>query len=169
VGVVFQDSLLFNESIRANIAYGRPTATRAELEAAAKAANAHDFIQRLPDGYDTVVGERGSRLSVGERQRISIARTLLKDPVILILDEPTSALDAESEALVQEALARVSRRRTTLIIAHRLSTVVDADRIVVLREGRVAEQGRHAELLARGGYYASLVEKQTRGMFPLAA
>jgi ATP-binding cassette, subfamily B, bacterial len=169
VGVVFQDSLLFNESIRANIAYGRPTATKAEIEAAAKAANAHDFVQRLPDGYDTVVGERGSRLSVGERQRISIARTLLKDPVILILDEPTSALDAESEALVQEALARVSRRRTTLIIAHRLSTVVDADRIVVLREGRVAEQGRHAELLARGGYYASLVEKQTRGMFPLAA
>jgi ATP-binding cassette, subfamily B, bacterial len=169
VGVVFQDSLLFNESIRANIAYGRPTATKAEIEAAAKAANAHDFVQRLPDGYDTVVGERGSRLSVGERQRISIARTLLKDPVILILDEPTSALDAESEALVQEALARVSRRRTTLIIAHRLSTVVDADRIVVLREGRIVEQGRHPELIARGGYYASLVEKQTRGMFPLAA
>ncbi|ABC80842.1 ABC transporter ATP-binding protein [Anaeromyxobacter dehalogenans] len=169
IGVVFQDSLLFNESILANIAYGRPGATRAEIEAAARAANAHDFIVRLPEGYDTVVGERGSRLSVGERQRISIARTLLKAPAILILDEPTSALDAESEALVSEALARVSRRRTTLIIAHRLSTVVDADRIVVLREGRIVEQGRHAELMARGGHYASLVEKQTRGMFPLAA
>ncbi|ACL64540.1 ABC transporter related [Anaeromyxobacter dehalogenans 2CP-1] len=169
IGVVFQDSLLFNESVLANIAYGRPGATRAEIEAAARAANAHDFIVRLPEGYDTVVGERGSRLSVGERQRISIARTLLKSPAILILDEPTSALDAESEALVSEALARVSRRRTTLIIAHRLSTVVDADRIVVLREGRIVEQGRHAELVARGGHYASLVEKQTRGMFPLAA
>jgi ATP-binding cassette, subfamily B, bacterial len=169
VGVVFQDSLLFNESIRANIAYGRPSATRADIEAAARAANAHEFVTRLPDGYDTVVGERGSRLSVGERQRISIARTLLKDPAILILDEPTSALDAESEALVQEALARVSRRRTTLIIAHRLSTVVDADRIVVLRGGRIVEQGRHQELIARGGYYASLVEKQTRGLLPLAA
>ncbi|WP_404800947.1 ABC transporter ATP-binding protein [Anaeromyxobacter oryzae] len=169
VGVVFQDSLLFNESIRANIAYGRPGATRAEIEAAARAANAHDFVSRLPDGYDTVVGERGSRLSVGERQRISIARTLLKDPAILILDEPTSALDAESEALVQEALARVSRRRTTLIIAHRLSTVVDADRIVVLKQGRIVEQGKHQELIGRGGYYASLVEKQTRGLFPMAA
>ncbi|GAO03860.1 ABC transporter ATP-binding protein [Anaeromyxobacter sp. PSR-1] len=169
IGVVFQDSLLFNESVLANIAYGRPGATRAEIEAAARAANAHDFIVRLPQGYDTVVGERGSRLSVGERQRVSIARTLLKQPAILILDEPTSALDAESEALVSEALARVSRRRTTLVIAHRLSTVVDADRIVVLREGRIVEQGRHAELVARGGHYASLVAKQTRGMFPLAA
>jgi ATP-binding cassette, subfamily B, bacterial len=169
IGVVFQDSLLFNESILANIAYGRPGATRADIEAAAKAANAHEFVMRLPDGYDTVVGERGSRLSVGERQRISIARTLLKDPPILILDEPTSALDAESEALVQEALARVSRRRTTLIIAHRLSTVVDADRIVVLKAGRIVEQGKHRELMERGGYYASLVEKQTRGLFPMAA
>ncbi|WP_242396099.1 ABC transporter ATP-binding protein [Anaeromyxobacter oryzisoli] len=169
IGVVFQDSLLFNESVLANIAYGRPNATRGDIEAAARAANAHDFIQRLPDGYDTVVGERGNRLSVGERQRISIARTLLKSPAILILDEPTSALDAESEALVQEALARVSRRRTTLVIAHRLSTVVDADRIVVLKAGRIVEQGRHRDLVARGGYYASLVEKQTRGLLPLAA
>jgi ATP-binding cassette subfamily B protein len=169
IGVVFQDSLLFNESVRANIAYGRPGATRAEIEAAARAANAHDFILRLPDGYDTVVGERGGRLSVGERQRISIARTLLKDPAILILDEPTSALDAESEALVQEALDRVGRGRTALVIAHRLSTVVEADRIVVLRAGRIVEEGRHAELVARGGYYAGLVEKQTRGLLPMAA
>jgi ATP-binding cassette subfamily B protein len=169
IGVVFQDSLLFNESIRANIAYGRPQATRAEIEAAARAANAHDFVSRLPDGYDTVVGERGSRLSVGERQRISIARTLLKHPAILILDEPTSALDAETEHLVQEALERVTRGRTSLIIAHRLSTVVDADRIVVLKEGRIVEEGRHADLVSRGGYYASLVEKQTRGLLPMAA
>jgi ATP-binding cassette subfamily B protein len=169
IGVVFQDSLLFNESIRANVAYGRPGATRAEIEAAAKAANAHDFIQRLPEGYETVVGERGSRLSVGERQRIAIARTLLKNPAILILDEPTSALDAETEHLVQEALDRVMRGRTSLVIAHRLSTVVDADRIVVLKQGRIVEEGTHQRLVASGGYYASLVEKQTRGLLPMAA
>lgn len=169
IGVVFQESLLFNESVLANIAYGRPNASRAEIEDAARAANAHDFIQRLPDGYDTVVGERGGRLSVGERQRISIARSILKNPPILILDEPTSALDAESEALVQDALSRVAKGRTTLIIAHRLSTVVDADRIVVLKDGCIVEEGKHAELVAAGGYYALLVEKQTRGLFPLAA
>ena len=169
IGVVFQDSLLFNESVLANIAYGRPRASRAAIEAAARAANAHDFVRRLPDGYDTLVGERGSRLSVGERQRIAIARTLLKDPAILVLDEPTSALDAETEHLVQEALARVTRGRTTLVIAHRLSTVVDADRIVVLKDGRIVEEGRHAELVAGLGYYASLVEKQTRGLLPMAA
>ncbi len=169
VGVVFQDSMLFNETVRANIAYGRPTATRAEIEAAARAANAHDFIQRLPQGYDTVVGERGCRLSVGERQRISIARTLLKDPAVLILDEPTSALDAESEALVSEALERVAHGRTTLVIAHRLSTVVGADRIVVLERGRIVEQGSHRELVAAGGTYAGLVARQTKGFFPLAA
>ncbi len=169
IGVVFQEALLFNESVLANIAYGRPDASRGEIEAAAKAANAHEFVTRLPDGYDTVVGERGSRLSVGERQRIAIARALLKDPPILVLDEPTSALDAESEALVQQALDRVSAGRTSLIIAHRLSTVVDADRIVVLRHGRIVEEGRHADLLAKGGYYATLVQKQARGLFPVAA
>jgi ATP-binding cassette subfamily B protein len=169
VGVVFQDSLLFNESILANIAYGRPGASRAEIEAAARAANAHDFIERLPDGYGTVVGERGSRLSVGERQRISIARTLLKNPAILILDEPTSALDAESESLVQAALDRVTAGRTTLVIAHRLSTVVNADRIVVLKDGRIVEQGRHDALVRANGHYASLVRKQALGLLPAAA
>jgi ATP-binding cassette subfamily B protein len=169
IGVVFQDSLLFNESVLANIAYGRPQASRHDIEAAARAANAHDFIRRLPQGYDTVVGERGSRLSVGERQRVAIARTLLKSPAILILDEPTSALDAETEHLVQEALDRVTRGRTTLIIAHRLSTVVNADRIVVLKGGRIVEEGTHAGLVAAGGYYAALVEKQIRGLLPMAA
>jgi ATP-binding cassette subfamily B protein len=169
IGVVFQDSLLFNESVLANIAYGRPHASRHDIEAAARAANAHDFIRRLPEGYDTVVGERGSRLSVGERQRVAIARTLLSAPAILILDEPTSALDAETEHLVQEALERVTRGRTTLVIAHRLSTVVGADRIVVLKQGRIVEEGSHAGLVAQGGYYAELVEKQTRGLLPMAA
>jgi ATP-binding cassette subfamily B protein len=169
VGVVFQDSMLFNETVRANIAYGRPTASRGEIEAAARAANAHPFILRLPQGYDTVVGERGCRLSVGERQRIAIARTLLKDPAVLILDEPTSALDAESEALVSDALERVAKGRTTLVIAHRLSTVVGSDRIVVLEGGRIVEQGTHRELVAAGGTYAGLVARQTKGFFPLAA
>src|SRR5690606_8402066 len=127
IGVVLQDAVLFNDTVLNNIAYGRPGASRAEIEAAARAANAHEFIERLPEGYNTVVGERGGLLSGGERQRIAIARALLKDPPILVLDEATSALDAESEALVQEALARLVRGRTTLVIAHRLSTVVDAD------------------------------------------
>ncbi|MBX3466297.1 MAG: ABC transporter ATP-binding protein [Planctomycetes bacterium] len=166
IGVVTQDPLLFNESVRANIAYGRPEASAAEVEAAARAAQAHEFITRLPDGYETVVGERGNRLSTGERQRIAIARALLKDPSVLILDEPTSALDAESEAAVQEALGRLVRGRTTFVVAHRLATVVDADRILVLRDGRIAEDGTHRELLARGGYYAELVRKQTRGLLP---
>ncbi|MFT3917266.1 MAG: ABC transporter ATP-binding protein [Anaeromyxobacteraceae bacterium] len=169
IGTVLQDPLLFDESVHANIAYGRPGATRAEVEAAARAAHAHGFVSRLPEGYDTRVGERGGRLSVGERQRIAIARALLKDPAILILDEPTSALDAESEALVQEALDRVAAGRTTLVVAHRLSTVLTADRIVVLADGRVAEAGTHAELVARGGLYASMVRRQARGLLPLAA
>jgi ATP-binding cassette subfamily B protein len=167
VGVVLQESLLFNESVRANIAYGRPDATQEQIEEAARAAHAHEFILRLPQGYDTVVGERGSRLSMGERQRIAIARSLLKNPPILILDEPTSALDAESEALVQEALSRLMKGRTTFAIAHRLSTVVDADRILVLKGGRIVEEGDHARLMALDGYYASLVRRQTRGLLPV--
>lgn len=164
IGVVFQDALLFNDTIGNNIAYGRPGASPCEIEGAARAANAHDFIMRMPEGYTTIVGERGSRLSAGERQRINIARALLKDPPLLILDEATSALDAESEALVQEALTRLVKGRTTFIIAHRLSTVVGADRILVLKDGAIAETGTHERLMARGGYYASLVQNQTRGL-----
>jgi ATP-binding cassette subfamily B protein len=135
-----------------------------EIEAAAKAANAHPFIGRLPDKYDTEVGERGSRLSVGERQRVTIARALIKNPEIVILDEATSSLDAESEALVQEALEILMKGRTVFVIAHRLSTVVNADKIVVLKNGKVAECGRHEELMKLDGYYASLVKRQTRGL-----
>ncbi|HYP16416.1 MAG TPA: ATP-binding cassette domain-containing protein, partial [Opitutus sp.] len=164
IGVVLQDPLLFNDTVRANIAYGRPDATTAEIEAAARAANADAFISRLPEGYATVVGERGGRLSVGERQRLTIARALIKTPKLIILDEATSSLDAESEALVQEALERLMQGRTTFVIAHRLSTVVNADRILVLREGRIAESGRHAELMRLGGYYATLVHRQTHGL-----
>ncbi|HEX2100654.1 MAG TPA: ABC transporter ATP-binding protein, partial [Candidatus Synoicihabitans sp.] len=164
IGVVLQDPLLFNDTVHNNIAYGRPEATAAEVIAAARAANAHDLIERLPERYDTIVGERGSRLSVGERQRITIARALLKNPRLIILDEATSALDAESEALVQEALDRLMRDRTTFVIAHRLATVVDAHQILVLMNGRIEESGRHLELMARNGYYASLVHRQTRGL-----
>lgn len=164
IGVVLQDALLFNESIRDNIAYGRPSASNEQVELAARAANAHEFILRQPQGYETIVGERGGRLSGGERQRIAIARALLKDPPILILDEATSALDPELEAQVQDALERLMKGRTTFVIAHRLSTIVNADRIIVLRDGRIIEQGRHHDLMRERGYYASLVERQTRGL-----
>ena len=164
IGVVLQDPLLFNDSVRSNIAYGLPGASPAQVEAAARAANAHDFISRMPDKYETRVGERGIRLSVGERQRLTIARALIKDPQIIVLDEATSSLDAESEALVQEAIERLMKDRTTFVIAHQLSTVVNADRIIVLKEGRIDESGTHAELMKRNGYYASLVKQQTKGL-----
>ncbi len=163
VGTVMQDVHLFNDTLLANITYGTPGATREQAEAAARAANAHEFIRQLPQGYDTVVGERGAGLSGGQKQRIAIARAVLKDPPILVLDEATSALDNDSEAQVQAALRRLTRGRTTLVVAHRLSTVVDADRIVVLREGRIDAVGSHAELLAQGGWYAQLFARHARG------
>lgn len=166
IGVVLQDALLFNESIADNIRYGRQEATIDEVKEAAKAANAHKFIMELPEGYDTVAGERGGRLSGGERQRIAIARAILKDPPILILDEASSAMDAEVEALVQEALNKLMKNRTTFIIAHRLNTVVNADRIIVLKHGRIIESGSHKELIMHDGYYATLVQKQTEGLLP---
>jgi ATP-binding cassette subfamily B protein len=164
ISAVYQDVGLFNDTIRDNIAYGRPTASDAEIEEAARVAFAHDFIMTLPEGYDTVIGEHGSRLSGGQKQRVGIARALLKDSPILILDEATAALDAESEALVQQALGNAVVGRTTFIIAHRLATVVDADRIVVLRNGRIEEIGTHVGLMHNGGYYASLVRGQAGGM-----
>jgi ATP-binding cassette subfamily B protein len=169
IGVVLQEPLLFSDTIRANIAYGRPDAGPHEIEEAARAANAHDFIQRLPHGYETDVGPSGGRLSAGQRQQIAIARALLKKPSIVVLDEATSELDAESEAQVQDALSHLLEGRTTFVIAHRLSTVVGADRILVLRDGRIAESGTHGELLAAGGAYADLVRLQARGMDVLDA
>jgi ATP-binding cassette subfamily B protein len=164
IGVVLQDPLLFNDTIRANVIYGRPEATDAEIEGACLAANADAFIRRLPNGYDTVVGERGGLLSLGERQRITIARALVKNPPILVLDEPTSSLDAESEELVQNAIESMMMGRTTFVIAHRLATVIHADCILVLKDGRILESGTHTELLMRGGYYKSLVVRQSLGL-----
>jgi ATP-binding cassette subfamily B protein len=164
IGTVLQDPLLFNDTIRNNIAYGRPEASLEEVERAARAANAYNFIAQMPETFETMVGERGSRLSVGERQRIAIARALLKDPPILVLDEATSSLDAESEAMVQEALDRLMKGRTTFVIAHRLATVVHAGRIIVLKQGKITESGTHDELMRSQGYYSSLVARQTRGL-----
>jgi subfamily B ATP-binding cassette protein MsbA len=164
MGIVTQETFLFNETIRYNIGYGRPGATLSEIVEAARHAQAHDFILATPDGYGSLVGERGVRLSGGQRQRIAIARAFLKDPPILILDEATSDLDAESEFLVQQALTELMRNRTVLVIAHRLSTVRHADRIVVIHEGRVAEVGRHDELVARNGIYRKLYALQMEGV-----
>ncbi len=160
ISLVSQDTVLFNDTVRANIAFGRLGASDAEIAAAAAAAAAHDFIQRLPQGYDTVIGDRGVKLSGGERQRLALARAFLKDAPVLLLDEATSALDSESERLVQEALDRLTRGRTTLVIAHRLATVRNADRIVVMEQGRIIEQGTHDALIARNGTYARLCKLQ---------
>lgn len=160
IGIVPQDTVLFNDTIGYNIGYGRAGATQAEIEAAARQAQIHDFIVSLPQGYETVVGERGLKLSGGEKQRVAIARTILKDPPILILDEATSALDSRTESAIQDALSDVSARRTTLVIAHRLSTIVEADEILVMDKGRIAERGRHEDLLAKGGLYAEMWTRQ---------
>jgi ATP-binding cassette subfamily B protein len=162
IGIVPQDTVLFNDTIEYNIAYGRPGALREEVAAAARAAHIHDFIESLPDGYRTLVGERGLKLSGGEKQRVAIARTLLKRPAILVFDEATSALDSRTERVIQQELEGISRSRTTLVIAHRLSTVVHADQILVMDHGRIIERGTHAELLAHRGAYAAMWDIQSR-------
>ncbi len=168
IGMVTQETYLFHDTIRANLLYAKPDASQAELEAACRAANIHEMIASLPEGYDTLVGERGYRLSGGEKQRLAIARVILKDPRILVLDEATSHLDSQSEALIQAALEPLLEGRSSLVIAHRLSTILAADKILVLQHGRLVEQGAHAELLARGGLYAELYETQFGGEVAVA-
>jgi ATP-binding cassette subfamily B protein len=163
IGMVTQETYLFHDTIRTNLTYAKMDATQAEIEVAARAANIHQFIMDLSDGYDTIVGERGYRLSGGEKQRIALARVILKDPRILVLDEATSSLDSESEALIQDALKRVMAGRTSIVIAHRLSTILAADLILVMDRGRIVEQGTHGELIALNGLYAQLYETQFRG------
>jgi subfamily B ATP-binding cassette protein MsbA len=164
IGMVPQETVLFSGTIRENIAYGKLEASKAEIEAAARAAHAHEFVSEFPDGYQTIVGERGVKLSGGQRQRIAIARALLKNPAILILDEATSSLDSESERLVQAALETLMQGRTTFVIAHRLSTVRRANRIIVLNDGRIVEEGTHAQLLVQGGLYKQLHDLQFRDL-----
>jgi ABC-type transport system involved in Fe-S cluster assembly fused permease/ATPase subunit len=160
IGIVPQDTVLFNDTIEYNIAYGRPGASRADIVAAARAASIHDFIETLPDGYATMVGERGLKLSGGEKQRVAIARTLLKNPAILIFDEATSALDSKSEQAIQAQLKEIAKQRTTLVIAHRLSTIADAHQILVLDHGRIVERGTHAALIAADGLYRQMWDRQ---------
>src|SRR5690606_13694815 len=162
ISVVNQDTFLFHGTIEENIRLGRPDAPAAEVEAAARAANIHDFVAALPQGYSTVIGEKGIKLSGGQRQRVAIARALLRDTPILVLDEALSAVDAENEAVIQAALDRLMRGRTTLILAHRLSSVIDCDRILVLDGGKVVESGSHGALMAAGGTYARLMAQQVR-------
>ena len=163
IAYVPQEPLLFHRSVRENIAYGRPDATDTEIEKAAKKAGAYDFIVKLQDGFDTLVGERGVKLSGGQRQRIAIARAILKDAPILVLDEATSALDSESEALIQKSLETLMKNRTSIVIAHRLSTIAKLDRIVVMKRGRIIEDGTHNELLEKNGTYAQLWQRQSGG------
>jgi ATP-binding cassette subfamily B protein len=169
IGLVPQDTVLFNDTLAYNLAYARPEAGEAELRRAARQAQLHDFIARLLEGYETVVGERGLKLSGGEKQRVAIARVFLKEPSILVLDEATSALDSATEQQIQAQMRAVSEGRTTLIIAHRLSTIVDADEIVVLDQGRVVERGHHNELLGRNGLYADMWRKQLAEEAPARA
>nr|HMN61602.1 ATP-binding cassette domain-containing protein [Anaerolinea sp.] len=160
IGMVTQETYLFHDTIRTNLIYARLDATQAEIEQATKAANIHDFIMDLPNGYETIVGERGYRLSGGEKQRIALARVILKDPRVLVLDEATSSLDSESESLIQEALKRVMAGRTSIVIAHRLSTILAADIILVMDRGKIVERGTHAELVRQDGLYAHLYKTQ---------
>jgi ABC-type transport system involved in Fe-S cluster assembly fused permease/ATPase subunit len=162
IGIVPQDTVLFNDTIYYNIAYGRPDATQGEVIQAAKHAHIHDFVASLPRGYDTIVGERGLKLSGGEKQRVAIARTILKNPRILVFDEATSALDSKTEKAIQAQLREVAADHTTLVIAHRLSTVMDADQILVMENGRIVERGTHTELLGRGAHYAHMWDLQQR-------